>query len=277
LKPDRKVVPQWFICIESGDLEGLTRLVDFKELADVDASITTEKWDGGLTVLGRAALMGNCAMVELLIKRGADPDKVCATHSEKKFYSPGNKFTPIGAAISICNADMVGVMLNEGASAKRVCFNDAWTPMEYALSKLSSRLDGTLQHYTEEAQAEKKKKTEVDDKELLSIIELLLSNGAVYDEESKLGRHTPVGTAVMKGQLPTLRVLLKKGARVEKVCLVTTGGTHEYTPLGLAVVLRFDDVAEMLRAAGAQDTPFKFGGNMVRPSELHQVLPPFVA
>ncbi len=274
MKPERKIVPQWFICIENGDLEGLSRLIEFKELADLDASITTEKWDGGLTVLGRAALIGNVAMVEMLIKRGAEVDKVCATHSEKKFYSPGNKFTPLGAAISICNSDMVQVMLNEGASAKRVCFNDAWTPLEYALSKLSSRLDGTLKHYTEEAQAEKKKKAEEEDAALLRIIELLLSGGAVYDEVSKLGRHTPLGTVVMKGQLPTLRVLIKKGARLEKVCLVTTGGTHEYTPLGLAVALRHDDVAEVLRNAGAQDVPFKFGGKMVRPSELPQLLQP---
>ncbi len=51
-------------------------------------------------------------------------DAVCASHSEMRFYSPLNIFTPLGLAISIGSAPIVKLLLDRFASTNKACFNN---------------------------------------------------------------------------------------------------------------------------------------------------------
>ncbi len=271
LKPERKVVPAWFLRIESNDLDGLIDLIAAGELPDLNTWIRTDKWDGGITVLGRAALMCNTAIVDMLLSRGAEVDKTCATHTGKQYYSPANKFTALGAAICYGNADLARLLLSRGASVKRLCFNDAYTPLQYAVACLSSRLDTSRLHFTPEAQQEMETERQRMDTELARIVRDLLAGGAEITSDTHPGRHSLLGLAVIKGHANIASLLIEHGADVSSICFTTTTGSHAYTPLGLAVSLRFADVADALRAAGAKDDQlFKFGGKMIKPSDLLQ-------
>lgn len=262
-------MPDWFIHIENGDLGRLVQLVESRQLTDLNASITTPKWDGGLTVLGRAVLIGNLEMVSYLLKKGADVDRVCAVHEEHKHFSPKNKFTPLGAAISIAHPEIVYALLNEGASIKDPCFNDTWLPLEFAASKLASRVDLVLKHYSPEDQIKKKAEQIKLDQQMMIIIGHLLSFRADVNVTSLAGGHTLLGAAVFKGQLALVQELIKKGANVNAVCFSTTSKSHEYTPLGLAAALKFSDIGEVLIKAGAsRDQEFKFAEKMTTPRAM---------
>ncbi len=269
LRPERREVPDWFVHIENGDLGRLRELVDSKGLSDLNSSVVTPKWDGGITVLGRAILMGNVDMVTLLVKKGADVEKTCATHEEHKHFSPQNKFSPLGAAISVASPEIVFVLLNEGASVTKACFNDVWTPLEYAASKFASRLDVVTKHFSPADQEKRKAEQAKLEVDLMRIVGHLLDFRADVNTPSKAGDNNVLGLAVFKGHVELVQALLKKGASVSDVCFTNTAKTHQYTPLGLAAALKFSDVADVLKKAGASpEQEFKFAGKMTTPRAM---------
>jgi hypothetical protein len=78
-----------------------------------------------------------------------------------------------------------------------------------------------------------------------------------------------LGAAIFKGHAPLVSMLLKKGANVSAVCFSTKSQSHKYTPLGLAVGLKFKDIADMLVGAGASlDQEFLFAHKMTTPRAL---------
>lgn len=271
LLPERQEVPVWFIEIEKNSLSGLTAALD--EGAAVSERVVTAKWnEQGISVLGRAVLMDNDAvgpdMIALLAARGAQLDEVCCAHREVPFYSPRNVFTPLGLAISLCSLPLVRALLHHGASVQRACFNE-WLPLDYALSKLSSRVDRSRQHFSPEWQAEEAARNAKNDAALLAIIEELISFGCPVDYASPHGRHSPLGFAVIKGNIPVVRCLARRAAPLNAVCFTTPSGSHAYTPVALATALRFSDLAQALVDLGAQpDAAFRFNHQSITPSQI---------
>merc|ERR1711991_652727 len=111
---DREDLPMWFLCMERGNAAGLRYLLEQGVESAKSTRISTERWNRGLSILGRAALLRSETMVALVLEYGADPDQVCAQHAAHPFVSPANEFTPLSAAISVCSATVVRQLLAAG-------------------------------------------------------------------------------------------------------------------------------------------------------------------
>lgn len=192
-----------------------------------------------------------------------------ADHTGKKYYSSFNKFTGLGCAISIMNPEIVEAMIKHGAYVNESCMNDAWNSLYYTISKMSSKMDYTVPHYSKQEQEEMKVEFEKKDRDGLKIIEILLKAGADIHAKSPQGEYNALGFAISKGLTDVVKLLLKEGkADVEKVCFSPNAKTHQYTPLGLATAYKFDDIAAVLKSSGAKETPFLFNGKKVAPMKL---------
>ena len=79
----------------------------------------------------------------------------------------------------------------------------------------------------------------------VDVVRLLLDKGAAVDRADKDGA-TPLWIACQKGHVDAARLLLEKGAEADRA---RADGT---TPLGMACRYEHGDVEELLRANGAQ-------------------------
>lgn len=229
------IAPDWYLFIEQGNITGLEQMLEGKEMT-ASSAVKTSKWDVILTAFGYAILKGQHKMVKMLLNHGANLVDVCAHHAELSALSPLNQFTPMGCAISSACPDIVATLLECNPSlALLPCFNDKWIPLEYAVSKHSSRI---IPHDPTE-----------QDEAMVEIVRMLISKSANPTKESKCGRFTPLGMVVQKGSIKLLRAVLpavSKEAATTKVCFVTSS-KKEYTPLALARAHGYDDIAKELQ------------------------------
>lgn len=228
------------------------RMQTVESLIGEGAGVNASAHDG-FTPLHVAAQQGNCQMVQLLLKHGAQPDKFAWINNENKtplhvaaqygylavvqfllpyyaqadiFKSPGR--TPLQVAVASGYKDIVGYLLEHGAKLDQSWM--CWTPLLIAVSKNNISMVQFLLDRGADAN--------FNGNEEFSLLELAASNG--YREIVKLlldygaskiqGRvyskdyNSPLLSAVNNRHYDVMKLLLERGIDVNqrRTC---SGGT----------------------------------------------------
>ena len=163
----------------------------------------------------------------MLLRHGASSNDLCAAHAFRGFSSPMNEFSPLGAAISANQAQIVKILLDNGADPNLSCFNNKWSPLEFAISKVSCRIA--------------KEPRSADDDAQIRIIEALLHHGASLEDSCCSEEYTLFGFAVGKGHENLVQVFLE-------YCEIDFSAPcfRQYTPLQLAQAYEYPKIVEQL-------------------------------
>eukprot|EP00803_Ostreobium_quekettii_P000797 evm.model.scf_1530.1 EVM.evm.TU.scf_1530.1 scf_1530:29554-39426(+) len=159
-------------------LEGHADVVDV--LIDADANLDVQTLKDGRTPLSSASQNGHAPVVQALVVAGADVGLA---------MTGGNGLTPLMLASFMGHSDIVQILLLAGADPDQQ--NDV---LETALH-FASRTVGA-------------------DSEL--VVTDLLDNGADIDVEDLLASYTPLGRAAYYGNAGTARVLVDRGADLNR-------------------------------------------------------------
>lgn len=238
---------------KNGDLEQLKQLLD--QGTDIEEQ---DRFVG--TALHWAAITGNAEVAQVLIAAGADVNSVArgdgttALHVAAKRGSievaaalieagaetearENAKCTPLYQAAGNDRVGVAALLLDAGADINAGCHSHPTHPIgSHGPSSTESSPLAPL-HMAAISNASR-------------AIELLVRSGADIDEKMRTGA-TSLSLAVFAGQADAVRTLVELGADVNGVPDVDP--VLPSTPLKLAITSGLEEIADILRAAGATE------------------------
>lgn len=167
----------------------------------------------GITPLHIAVYYEDKYLVQFLLERGAAPD-----------LRTKDGFTPLHIAIYKGAFDIIDQLL----ATKAVDIDSATTEDEYTPLHIAVRFSKSSH-----------------------ILEELMEAGANINKRSKLGR-TPLHLAVIRGDIATIQLLLKKGATVNTFSNKSDYDVGGKTPLDDAVDRGCSEIINLLKSYGGQ-------------------------
>ena len=224
--------------VKDGDIAGPRDLIAAGE--DLEAQ---DKFVG--TALHWAALIDNGDAAQVLIAAGVDLN----THAR------GDGTTALHLAAQRGSVEVAAVLIEAGAAMDaRDTFGN--TPLHYAAGNdqvgvAALMLDAGADINVRVIQDGLKPLHRAAEGNAPGMIELLVHSGVDIDEKSSSGGQTPLIIAVDRGQADAVRTLLELGADVNGAPDVDP--VFPSTPLELAIRSGLDEIADMLRAAGATE------------------------
>jgi ankyrin repeat protein len=198
-----------FAAIKENNASEVERLV----ASGANVNVHHDQSYGGLPPLAWAGVWGSTKAAELLIVRGAK-------------VNGGDRYgsTPLQVAAYNQKPAMVALLVGKGADIN--ARNDVGlTPLHKALEKLAMTPPNTAP-------------PEGDVAKVVSVMELLLADGAAVDARSKIG--TPIHLAALTGQKALVQMLIDKNADVN------ARSDDGQTPLYQAAKRDSGDIAELL-------------------------------
>ncbi len=177
------------------------------------SSLVNRSDRNGITPLHIGVYYQDTPLVEFLLASGAEPD-LC-THGG---------FTPLHIATYQSSLDIIKKLLG----TKAVDLNRATTEDEYTPTHIAVRFSNNIR-----------------------ILETLIASGANINKQSRLGR-TPLHLAVIRGNVPAIQLLLKKGALVNTFSKQSDSDVGGKTPLDDALDKGNIEIIKLLKSYGAQ-------------------------
>ncbi len=222
--------------VKDGDLARLQELIAAGE------DLTAQDKNVG-TALHWAALKDNIDVARLLIEAGTDVN----------LPNTGSKQTALHIAAFSGSVEVAVLLIEAGADAEaRNLYGD--TPLHTATAEDQSNVAKLLIEAGANIEA---RNVEAFTPLFLAAggnavgaIELLVAEGADIDAKRTIG-YTALHYATNKGHVDALRKLIQLGADVNGA--PHTEPVNSLTPLGYAIVLGRNEIADILRAAGASE------------------------
>lgn len=176
-------------------------------------SLVNKSDRNGITPLHIAAYYEDTHLVKFLLKHGAEPD-----------LRTNDGFTPLHIAVYKGHFDTIDQLLE----TKAVDINSATTEDEYTPLHIAVRFSKPKH-----------------------ILQELMESGANLNKQSKLGR-TPLHLAVIRGDIASIQLLLKKGALVNTFSKKSDSDIGGKTPLDDAIDRGCSEIINLLKKHGAQ-------------------------
>lgn len=191
------------------------KVKDVRRFLKKDLSLINKSDINGITPLHIATYYQDSNLVKFLIQKGAAPD-----------LRTRDGFTPLHIAVYKGDFRIVDLLL----STKEVDVNRATTEDNYSPLHIGVRFSSPQ-----------------------NILERLVQAAANVNNRTKRGR-TPLHIAVIRGDIEAIKFLLQKKARVNTFSLPSEFDAGGKTPLDDALEKGCDEIINLLKAHGAQQS-----------------------